>query len=661
MRKYYIYNAIFSQLSSEKVEIVERVEALEEDIIDIQAENLQQVPLFANNIEECTDTSKLYVLPDGYIYAYIYTEKPAYTNILSTAIDTDGTPYNGGLGYKAGIKLSTSNVETDNDYATCTGYYRVNGGDVIRIKNTSETPQSSEYHLFLNSKFQNAGSGYWGNHEEPSLGYNTKRDENGVITLTIPSYNGTTMYYRYTTGTIDETSIITLNEEITDETIREYSWCNTGHAFVPADYEERIVELEKFAEQIDETIEDVINNSATSFDYTAYGLPILYLNGDTSLMTKDNKVTLDYAYGDKSGTCSVKWQGSSSLTYPKKNYTVTFDNAFEAIEGWGEQKKYCMKANFMDFSHSRNICCAKLWGQIVKSRASNNSLYSTLSALPNWGAVDGFPIIIVINDEYQGIYTFNIPKDGWMFGMGSGTQEAIICADKSGAGNFATLFENEAICDGSDFEIEYATDENDTAWIVTSINRLINAVLASDGSDIDTTIAQYVDISSAIDYLLFTPLVHGADMLRKNYLLVTYDGVKWFFSAYDMDSTFGITWHAGYYGDTDGGAFNPAIGSANNQYPTLSSMTTHKLFRLLIENKQEAIKARYNELRAGAMSEANVAHEFNEFAASIPKPYFDEEPKVWATIPATSANNANQIITHYMLRTPKIDGEVNKL
>ncbi len=40
----------------------------------------QLQPEFANSIDECTDTSKLYVLPDGYIYAYMtkteYTEAP---------------------------------------------------------------------------------------------------------------------------------------------------------------------------------------------------------------------------------------------------------------------------------------------------------------------------------------------------------------------------------------------------------------------------------------------------------------------------------------------------------------------------------------------------------------------------------------------------------
>ena len=39
-----------------------------------RAEVIQQTPAFANSVEECTDTSKVYVLPDGFIYAHDGTE-----------------------------------------------------------------------------------------------------------------------------------------------------------------------------------------------------------------------------------------------------------------------------------------------------------------------------------------------------------------------------------------------------------------------------------------------------------------------------------------------------------------------------------------------------------------------------------------------------------
>lgn len=68
-------NAQISQLSSEKASLTERVDGLEADVVNIQAGTLQQAPLFANSSEELNesgDTSKLYVLPDGNIWAYTY-------------------------------------------------------------------------------------------------------------------------------------------------------------------------------------------------------------------------------------------------------------------------------------------------------------------------------------------------------------------------------------------------------------------------------------------------------------------------------------------------------------------------------------------------------------------------------------------------------------
>jgi hypothetical protein len=378
------------------------------------------------------------------------------------------------------------------------------------------------------------------------------------------------------------------------------------------------------------------------FVYEECKLPVLYLSGDVSEMTKDNAVTLDYVYGDLSGTCTVKWQGSSSLSYPKKNYTIKFDEAFEAVEGWGAQKKYCFKANFIDHSHARNVVSCKLWGRIVKSRDVENAM---LSLLPNGGAIDGFPVIISLNGEFHGLYTFNIPKDGWMFGMGNGTQEAIVCAD---AWVEATGFKAAATLDG-DFELEYVTDEDNADWVLASLNRLINACINSDGTDLDTTVAQYLDWDSAIDYYIHAVLEGASDATNKNYLLATYDGVKWFFSNYDRDTTYGLYW--------DGKSFVAA-----NSHPTFVGYASqNRVMELIRTYKKDALKARYAELRNSAMSEINVATVFENFTAAIPKPVLLEDCKKWPTIPSSSVSNLNQILNWYRLRIAVIDKEVEAL
>ena len=382
-----------------------------------------------------------------------------------------------------------------------------------------------------------------------------------------------------------------------------------------------------------------------SFDPAAYGLPMLNLTGDTSAMSKDNAVTLDYVYGERTGSCTVKWQGNSSLAYPKKNYTVKFDQAFEAAEGWGEQKKYCLKADFIDFSHLRNVVSAKLWGQIVRSRTTGT--IEQIKTLPNGGAVDGFPCVITINGEFHGVYNFNIPKDGWMFGMGTGTQEAILCAESYN-------FDKAALVDGTDLELEYVSDENNTGWVAESLNRLVTAIQNSDGKDIDTTIAQYLDIDSAIDYLIFTVMNYGTDNTGKNYILATYDGVKWFFSAYDMDGTWGLRWDGKTFFSAD---INDAISAGSLK----GYARKHTLMNLLYTHKYSAIQKRYWQLRSGALSDGNVEKVFIDYASQIHRTLQEEDARLWPTIPSTETNDVSQIISWFHTRREGMDADVGQI
>ena len=391
-----------------------------------------------------------------------------------------------------------------------------------------------------------------------------------------------------------------------------------------------------------------ISGLAEKFDPTVYGLPILDLTGDTSRMTKDVEVTLSYKCNDKNGTaktgsCTMKWQGSSSLAYDKKNYTIKFDNAFEVVDGWGSQKKYCLKANFIDHSHTRNIVCAKLWGQIVKSRATANA---KLNALPNGGAVDGFPIILVLNGEFHGLYTWNIPKDGWMFGMGSGTKEAVVGADNQAED---TAFKTETLLDAEGLELEYSSSAFTATQVKDSLNQLINACIDSWGGDLDTTVAKYLDWESAIDYFLFVVLLDGGDMTTKNYLLSTFDGIKWHFSAYDMDSVMGLRWDGKYF-------FGAHEGEKFESYKD-----AHRIMELIYRFKTNALKARWKELRGYHLTESRICRMFENFACAIPSPVYLEDVKRWTTIPSSSVNNVDQILRWVRQRLAFVDGWVESL
>lgn len=387
-------------------------------------------------------------------------------------------------------------------------------------------------------------------------------------------------------------------------------------------------------------------------DYSAFGLPVLDLTGDISpiRISKDNKVTLGYIYGDRTGTCTLKGQGSSSYNTAQKlgekgkfNYTITFDNAFEASAGWGEQKKYCLKANYIDHTQARNIISARLWGQMVASRSG---VHSTLKTCPNYGAVDGFPVVIILNGQFHGLYTWNIPKDKWTFALGNGTQEAVICADVDTAA--VDLRVHSTVTEKVDHALEEVTDEDNAGWVATSLNNLIDLCVNSYGADLDTTIAKYMDWNSAIDYLILTVLIDGRDMYKKNYILVTYDGTKWIWSAYDMDSTYGLQW--------DGHKTLPA-----NDGISFVKFRVNRVMELIYRFKTNALKTRYKALRAGVLSEENINVMFENFAHGIPSALYDADICRWPSIPGSSVITVDQILRWLTRRLAVVDQWIEEL
>lgn len=421
-----------------------------------------------------------------------------------------------------------------------------------------------------------------------------------------------------------------------------------------------------------------------TFAYDEYGLPVLNFYGDVAGMSKDKKVTLTYDYEGRSGTCTLKWQGSSSLAYPKKNYTVNFDNAFEAMDGWGEQNKYCLKANYIDYSHARNLCGAQLWSEMVGLRTTlDESVYNRaetitgntvmkdeeilekLALAPNNGAVDGFPVCVVINNTYMGLYTFNVPKEGWLFGMYDSTDEqgefngvkgAFVCAEglAGGASNFShsnNLF-GEDDPNSQGFELEYMSDEFTEEEIEASLKRLIDTCIAVNAGTADiSALDPYIDWTSVIDYILYSLMSAHFDGISKNYILATYDGTKWFISAYDMDSTFGL-----YY---DGTKYLGATGTTS-----LNGLKFNILFKVILEdaNKTAVLKRRYNELAKWSiyhpMHEDRVAEVFSNFINQIPKPIYDQECILWKSIPSANTNNLAQILTWYHKRFTYVEQQI---
>jgi hypothetical protein len=96
-------------------------------------------------------------------------------------------------------------------------------------------------------------------------------------------------------------------------------------------------------------------------------IPKVFIDG--IIPTTKNAVLAELTYISKTLTfhsyIEIKCQGNSSMSYPKKNFTIKlFEDADRSVKqkiafkNWGKQNKFCLKANWIDISHLRNIVSA---------------------------------------------------------------------------------------------------------------------------------------------------------------------------------------------------------------------------------------------------------------------------------------------------------------
>ena len=444
-------------------------------------------------------------------------------------------------------------------------------------------------------------------------------------------------------------------------------------------------EIEDAEERVNTRIDELHKDD---FDPFKVGLPVLKMFGDFNTMTKSSGKTIEYYYyktGSQlinnrellttieliaSGTGNCKWQGQSSINLPKKNFTVTFSKPI-SHEGWFMGRKAVLKGNYNDATFARNVVSAKLWGDVVRSRSdidtspildtdSNELLIEAdnpvlIYAVPLYGcvngaAIDGFPILVEINGEYAGIYDFTLKKgEKETTFMGGNQYEAVVGAEVDSE---PVRFRAEAACDGTDFEIEYASDNFTDEAIAESINAAIDACLnhASTEQEYRDNVCTKIDIDSAIDYWIFSQLIQNWDGVSKNYLLITYDGTKWYFSAYDLDHTFGNI------------ILNkevPKVDKANTGFMYFANI--NRLFNRISKYDMDKVIARFNELVEGALSENNIMVSFSSFIGSIPKLAVDKETHVWPLEYWSNMQTYDQITNFYRLRKDYIRKQVAEL
>jgi hypothetical protein len=278
-----IYNRMDKSALAMKGEVVLTVNGIAADE-NGNVEVAEQEPEVVRSPDEFVDTSKKYVLPDGYIYAYRKKfipggVTPNFTNQLTKAIDPvtlDGVLDDKGYKYNVRYELDTSNrkyKEVSETYLPgySTGLIAVNNGDIVSVNVLGydtgggngkpfalafpeDFAGNGTLHGGLLNKITAGGGKYTqsGNYEQAKLSdleIHVNSDTFGWVAQ-YSNINYVTFWILNTTP--PEDVIITVNEEITytvTEDRYEWSWENTGEPYTKPDYLGMIADLQR---QIDE-------------------------------------------------------------------------------------------------------------------------------------------------------------------------------------------------------------------------------------------------------------------------------------------------------------------------------------------------------------------------------------------------------------------------
>lgn len=370
-----------------------------------------------------------------------------------------------------------------------------------------------------------------------------------------------------------------------------------------------------------------------NFNYNNTTLPVIRMYGDASNMLLPVKMRIKYTspnedlYGQSFDLpyCDVCWQGTSSLQYVLKNFTARLKDENMAVYNYTPYRNgipedtYCFKADYMESTHARNVGIAKF---------VNECLYDTKNPMqlkdPNIrNSVNGFPCLMYINDELQGVYNFNLDRYSTK-SYGYTEDTTLVYEVTANSDTTAGAFYKWTEASGkdklsyykSDFECLYPPTRAAGNDNMSELIRLIEWVSDSSDEDFKDNFSRYFNLEYVLRYYLFVLVFGAVDSLGKNMKLATWDGLIWYPQVYDADTTIGLdnTGFLKYDMDIE-------IGD-EHVFNTTDSILWKRVALLF----QEEIKREYALMRQDRFTVDNIMkYLYDEQISKIPAVYYNKD------------------------------------
>lgn len=370
----------------------------------------------------------------------------------------------------------------------------------------------------------------------------------------------------------------------------------------------------------------------------------------------------EFHFDGQSFNCFVKLevQGSSSASYAKKNWNIAFfsDQALTKsldvkIGDLLPHDELVFKSNWIDHTNIRNAMCYRLWEQFTASRTGYPRLETEKPYIGKTGksalqsGANGVPrlysALLYINDEFYGIGSFGTAKKRSNYNISKNKPKEIHIG-MDGWNDITNLEVNNPTL----YELKAPSSPTiDTFEAISNWNAFAQLGDANFVAQADN----YLDKQNVIDFMIFAEFVRCEDVVSqnaaKNFQFISYDGKRFMFMPYDMDTVFGLNWAGGSMYDNTSGSQTVATRSDS-------------FWRKVKVTYNTDIEARYKQLRDLKIISVENVYDlstdlFSKFSISV----VELELARWPIRPSLNTGSLEQILTWTKKRIAFLDTYFN--
>lgn len=370
----------------------------------------------------------------------------------------------------------------------------------------------------------------------------------------------------------------------------------------------------------------------------------------------------EFHFDGQSFNCFVKLevQGSSSAFYAKKNWNIAFfsDQALTKsldvkIGDLLPHDELVFKSNWIDHTNIRNAMCYRLWEQFTASRTGYPRLETEKPYIGKTGksalqsGANGVPrlysALLYINDEFYGIGSFGTAKKRSNYNISKNKPKEIHIG-MDGWNDITNLEVNNPTL----YELKAPSSPTiDTFEAISNWNAFAQLGDANFVAQADN----YLDKQNVIDFMIFAEFVRCEDVVSqnaaKNFQFISYDGKRFMFMPYDMDTVFGLNWAGGSMYDNTSGSQTVATRSDS-------------FWRKVKVTYNTDIEARYKQLRDLKIISVENVYDlstdlFSKFSISV----VELELARWPIRPSLNTGSLEQILTWTKKRIAFLDTYFN--